>query len=346
MDPGELSSCNNFIGKHELLYFDGGPVQTKMTAGLISSSGQYGYAIDADILVLLKQKAIVLHSGITQNHQPNDFEIQQGIQEFYEETGWKKHSEKVFVDAAKFEDLRPVSSDYIRRCHMRVRHYLKKNGKYCLDVASGPIQYEEYLSYSDGFEYRICVDLSWLALKQAKERIGRHGIYVIADIANLPLIDNVVEAIVSLHTLYHVPENEQNLALRELFRVLKPGCSAVVVYFWAEPSRFREIVKVPYRILQSLLSTPKTTLKGVQKANPPQSGLYSYFQTYKRFMSQHWNFELDIVVWRSISVPFLRTYIHGNLLGRQILSMLFWLEDQFPHFFGRFGRYPMFVIVK
>ena len=39
-------------------------------------------------------------------------------------------------------------------------------------------------------------------------------------------------ASVSLHTIHHLPENEHLQAYRELYRVLLPGSSAVVVNGW------------------------------------------------------------------------------------------------------------------
>lgn len=61
---------------------------------------------------------------------------------------------------------------------------------------------------------------------------------------------------------------------------------------------------------------------------------------------QKYGFDFDILVWRSISVLFLKTYIHGALLGKQILALIYRLEERFPHLAGRLGQYPMFIIKK
>jgi hypothetical protein len=55
---------------------------------------------------------------------------------------------------------------------------------------------------------------------------------------------------------------------------------------------------------------------------------------------------LEIRVWRSVSVRFLRAYIHAWLGGRWFLRLLYWLEERFPHFFGKYGQYPLIVIRK
>jgi hypothetical protein len=55
---------------------------------------------------------------------------------------------------------------------------------------------------------------------------------------------------------------------------------------------------------------------------------------------------LEIYVWRSVSVSFLRAYIRPNLGGEWFLGQLFRLEDRFPHFMGEHGQYPMIVLKK
>jgi hypothetical protein len=43
---------------------------------------------------------------------------------------------------------------------------------------------------------------------------------------------------------------------------------------------------------------------------------------------------------------FLRTIIHERWGGRRLLRMVYWFEERFPHFFGRYGQYPLIVIRK
>ncbi len=55
---------------------------------------------------------------------------------------------------------------------------------------------------------------------------------------------------------------------------------------------------------------------------------------------------VEILVWRSVSVRFLRTLIHPWLGGRFWLRLLYRLEERFPHYFGENGQYPLIVIRK
>jgi hypothetical protein len=55
---------------------------------------------------------------------------------------------------------------------------------------------------------------------------------------------------------------------------------------------------------------------------------------------------VEIIVWRSASTRFLRTFIHEKFGGRVILSWLYRMEEKFPRFFGENGQYPLIVIRK
>ncbi len=164
--------------------------------------------------------------------------VKQRVRQFYDRVGWQTVAGGMYQNA-RYEDLRPVSRWYIRQCHLRVGRFLKPSGRFLLDAGSGPVQYVEYISYSAGYQRRVCVDISIVALQEARQRIGDHGLFVVADVANLPFQKGPFDGIVSLHTLHHLPVDEQPKAYMELYRVLKPGSSAVVVNGWTDSPLMR-----------------------------------------------------------------------------------------------------------
>jgi ubiquinone/menaquinone biosynthesis C-methylase UbiE len=261
------------------------------------------------------------------------------------------------VDALKWEDLRPVTSEYIHNCHLRVNRYIKNKGQYLLDAGSGPIQYPEYLSYSEGYEFRICVDISFLALKEAQKKLGDKGIYILGDITNIPLQDNVIDGAVSLHVIYHVPKDEQVSAFRELHRVLQPGSSAAVVYSWPK-SQMMNWLLFPRRIKKNVrgwiqkMKAPVKKILGWENQKDPVVPVpvpetpYHYAHDQGYFEDNLKGMEFEIVVWRSVSVPFLRMYIHPRLFGTVLLRWIYHKEDENPALYGRIGQYPLFVIRK
>ena len=95
----------------------------------------------------------------------------QQVREFYDQIGWSQVGEGLYQNA-RYEDLRPVTRDYIHCCHLRVNRYIAPHGDLLLDAGSGPVQWPEYLTYSEGYRFRVCLDISIIALKEARMRLG------------------------------------------------------------------------------------------------------------------------------------------------------------------------------
>src|SRR5215831_586814 len=162
----------------------------------------------------------------------------QQVREFYDQVGWAQVGEGLYQNA-RYEDLRPVSREYIHNCHMRVKRHLAPQGDILLDAGSGPVQWPEYLTYSEKYQYRLCADISITALKEARNRLGDKGLFVVCDIANLPFKINSFDGVVSMHTIHHLLMSEHRKAYTELFCVLKPEHSAVIVNGWDNPLLMR-----------------------------------------------------------------------------------------------------------
>ncbi len=283
--------------------------------------------------------------------------IKQQVSEFYNQVGWQQTDEGCYQNA-RYEDLRPVSREYIHRCHLRILRHIAPHGRFLLDAGSGPVQYPEYLEYTRHYQRRVCADISILALQEARKRLGNHGLYVAADIANLPFKPDSFEAVVSLHTIHHLPKGEHAHAYQELYRVLAPGSSAAVVNGWDRPL-LSVLLDLPVRFVQMLLNWKNRqpggndlTEKAVRQVKS-SSDLSRPQGTYIGKNSPRWlkqevgsRMPLEIWVWRSVEVRFLRTMIHAPLGGRYFLRFLYWLEERFPHWFGEHGQYPLIVLHK
>jgi len=273
-------------------------------------------------------------------------EVQQQVRQFYDQVGWIQSDDGLYQNA-RYEDLRPVSAEYIHRCHLRVLRHLKAVGHFLLDAGSGPIQYPEYLSYSQGYRYRVCVDLSIVALMEARERVGEHGLFVVADVSHLPFRKGVFDGVVSLHTFHHLPLEEHQNAYRELNRVMTAESIAVVVNGWDSPflTQFLEAPLNLRRWLRFAYRAIKNSL-GLQKmASEEEKATFVHKNTASRLKKMlEEDMQVRIYTWRSVSVRFLRAFINPQWGGKFILKGLFALEERFPHFFGERGQYPLIVI--
>jgi len=286
-------------------------------------------------------------------------DIKNQVREFYNSVGWKQIGEGVYQNA-RYEDLRPISREYIHRCHLRVGRFLPDGGKFLLDAGSGPIQYPEYLEYSNGFKYRVCLDISSLALKEARERIGKQGLFVVGDIARLPFKQEAFDGVVSLHTIHHLPADEHQKAFLGLLEVLKPTASAVVVYTWGEFSPLMRLFKGPVVLAQWLIQqirnrrqaghsdpAPMENVKQEAAELIKKPGTFTTKHDYKWVRANLQSLPgLQIRVWRSVSSKFLRALIHQKALGSFWLRILFAFEELAPRFFGRIGQYPMIIFKK
>lgn len=280
-------------------------------------------------------------------------EVKQEVRQFYDRIGWQKVADGVYQNA-RYEDLRPVSAEYIHRCHLRVTPFFKEGGRFLLDAGSGPVQYPEYLTYSEPFRYRVCLDISYVALTEARQRLGEHGLYVVADAATLPFADGCFEGLVSLHTLHHLPPEEQQKAYHEFYRVLASGKNAVVVNGWTVSSLMRFFQPLVFFVERIGLWLARR--RGVQIAESKAAQSATGAEptgTFIRKLDADWlrkilgsDMTFEIRVWRSVSVRFLRAIIHRPLGGKLWLRFLFWLEELFPHFLGEKGQYPLIVIRK
>lgn len=303
--------------------------------------------------------------------------VKQQVRQFYDQIGWQMDGTGMYQNA-RYEDLRPVAREYIHRCHLRVRLYLKPEGKYLLDAGSGPVQYAEYLAYSQGYQRRVCLDISIVALQEARKRLGDHGLYVVADAGALPFKAGTFEGLVSLHTLHHLPPDQQVKAYLEFLRVLAVGSSGVIVNGWTDSpmmGRSMWLVNLMERIGKGL-RRKSTAGRGREGEDAPGAGAEvdngkredvknptanpgntcrgsQPVGTFVHKLDAAWlkqelqgKVNFNIYCWRSVSVRFLRAMIHERLAGRLCLRLLFWLEERWPHFFGEQGQYPLIVIYK
>jgi ubiquinone/menaquinone biosynthesis C-methylase UbiE len=266
-------------------------------------------------------------------------DAEERVSKFYNSVGWETRGD-VSEDASRFEDLRKCAAEYVSKCRLRVLKHVDKGGENILDMASGPIQYQEYLQFSRNYKKRYCIDLSSSALEQAERKIGNHGVYLCGSFFDLKLEDDFFDCSMSLHTIYHIDKNRQEEAVRKLIRVTKPGRNVVIVY--NNPRTLIDLCKIP---LISIRKAARSILGSRSKRNE-EAELYFFsypLKWWERFSDVA---EVQIVPWRSFSSEDQKRLIPDNALGRKIFELLFFLENTFPKFFANYFEYPMIILTK
>jgi ubiquinone/menaquinone biosynthesis C-methylase UbiE len=267
----------------------------------------------------------------------------QQVREFYDQIGWSQVGDGLYQNA-RYEDLRPVAREYVHNCHMRVKRHLAPSGDILLDAGSGPVQWPEYLTFSENYRYRLCADISITALKEARTRLGEKGLFVVCDIANLPFKPDVFDGVVSMHTIHHLPMSEHRKAYLELTRVMKPNRAMTIINGWDNPLLMR--LANPFMQLARLVAGRGLKRKKQWEELASPDGTFVAKMTPRWLKQELHDLKLEIYPWRSLSTGFTKTFVRAQLGGKLFLRFIFWLEETFPRFFGENGQYPLIVIRK
>ena len=342
LTPEELDSLNNDIDSSCVWKADGTLMDQPLEQALITTGKLHIYPIINGIVILLSDLAITKFKD--QLKPITVDEDKQLVRNFYNQKGWFTNEEGNYEDAVIYEDLRDVSKDYLKKCHDRVSRFLNPSGEYMLDAASGALQYTDYLQYSEGYKYRVCVDFSFQALCEAKKKLNEKGIYILADMTNMPFKDSVMDGFVSLNTIYHIPKDQQVKAINELYRLLAKNGKGVVVYDWFKHSPWMNITMLPFRGFVFIKNRLLNAFGKAFGTGAPQKRLYFYAHNQEFFKKNLPPFK--IAVWRSLSVHFMRYYVHKGLLGKRFLDWVYAKEEKDPELCGLKGEYPMFIFEK
>lgn len=285
-------------------------------------------------------------------------EEKEGVKHYYDTFGWQKTSEGIYKDTATWFDLSRTTSWYQHQCLMRTKRYLKPSGMYFLNAGSGAIQHPEHIEYTSGYRWHVCLDLSIVGLVEARSKLGGRGLYVVGDATKLPFKDGAFDSAISSEVLFHIPADQQQVAVRELHRVLRRGGNAVIIYMWpgcllsALADNVGNFRRKARKILRRLpLKSPGrlNTSRAPKPSNKPpiHPPLYCHaydYSWFQRTLPREWKVMLR--PFRTIDEGFMATMIPHNWIGELLLKLVFWAERIFPSVFARIGRYPMIIINK
>lgn len=267
------------------------------------------------------------------------------MKEFYDIFGWHKNPAGIYRDTAVFTDMRPLLDFYRQKTRMRVKNFLRSHGEYFLDAGSGANPNYEY---SSNYKKHVCSDLSKRGLVEAQSKLKNKGVYALADITKLPFRDGVFDATLAAHVLYHIPQDEQESAVRELQRTLKSGSSCVIIYsrsgkstplLTKMPRFFRLFKKMAKPILQIRADEAHDS-----HVHPPIYFHAHDYQWFKKTFPDDW--KIDIRCWRLVNSSFTKTFVPNNFLGSLLVRLILWFETFFPHVSVRISAYPMIIIRK
>ena len=268
-------------------------------------------------------------------------EASQNVLDFYESDGWTEDDKGKFGDTKTFTDVRSVSVDFSNRCMDRIGRYFRDGGRYLLDAGSGPIPHDALLRFGDQFQQRVCLDLSVQGLKVAKRKLGERGVYVQGDLTNMPLATGSMDAVTCNHVLYQMPPEVQLEALLEVWRVLKPGGVAVMLYFWPRAPLDWRLEKVAKGIFGMRVPSSESADESADTVELPH-----YPMPESWFKSQNLPFSYKLDTFRAVGQHFMKRNVSNDWRGRAFLNALFTMQVLAPKFFAKHGAVPAIVIRK
>jgi ubiquinone/menaquinone biosynthesis C-methylase UbiE len=257
--------------------------------------------------------------------------VKTSIRKFYNDEGWQLDEHGVTRDALLNEDLREVAKEYVSKCRKRLMRYLPEKGDALLDMASGPVQYPEYLEYSVNFKKHHCVDLSKVALSQAEEKLQIKGEYHCGNFLDLEFSENYFDACISCHTIYHFHKDEQEKAVRKLLRITKPNQPVIIVY------------SNPNQLMGKVADLMKRFWRK-SELEPAQKDFYFYSHPLSFWEKFNCDASLELFPWRSFSARHQKMLFPNHLVGKMMFRLLYKLEETFPSFFIRCFKFYTVVL--
>lgn len=214
-DVSEVSNLSNEIADGE---------KDKITGLLVTADKSVSYPVRNRIIDLRPESAIATSSSFALNKPRQEHEeARQNVMEWYNSFGWQRNEDGVLNDSAFYSQTETTAYGLYEKMSHLAQAERFSGGEFLLDAASGAIAHPEYLTYSNYHRYRVCVDFSEAALKEASQKIGDHGLFILADVCQLPFADESFAGVVSGYTVQHIHKDQQRGAIEELYRVVKPG---------------------------------------------------------------------------------------------------------------------------
>jgi ubiquinone/menaquinone biosynthesis C-methylase UbiE len=263
--------------------------------------------------------------------------MRESVTNFYNRKGWQ-FINGVSHDAQINENMTEVASQYVKKIRLRIRDHIGE-GKVLLDIGCGPIQYPEYVAYSENFTKRVCVDLSKEALEIAKTKIGGPAEFIEGDYLNLATLqDSPFDDATLINVLYHVDKDSQSVLVNKILDDLKDQGALVIIY--SNPKSFSS------RLTQLLMRTRNVIRnKNLKHQNRIfENPIYFYRHSLSFWKNFQSSAKVEIFAWRTFSPQLEKILFRKYFFGKLLLDLLFHLEQL--KFWARISEYQLIVLTK
>jgi len=264
--------------------------------------------------------------------------IRESVRKFYDSYGWKVEKGR---GEYQNEILYASPSDVAQKRSGAARYfkYFENGGRFFLDAGCGA---KPQVEMGQKFQRHVCADLSLVGIIEARKKLGDRGLYVVADLSNLPFKDQVFDGVVASYCLYQLEKDSQYSALKEFYRVIRAKKNVLVFYV----SKY-SLVFTAHRIAKALakiwhsLSRLLPKRKGSSSNAPP----FLYFCVENPYRLSRDFPSVDITCSRTLTRVESLVLHKLGLLGLATRFFAF-LEGKFPHAMLWVGSYAAIRIQK
>lgn len=154
-------------------------------------------------------------------------DVENGVKKYYDEIGWTQRDSELHEDKL-FRAASPDFARYYAGVQARTARLFDGIGGSFLIAGCGDMP-DSHVEIARKFDQVTCLDISESALAQAKEKLP-DAKFTLGSILDMPFAEGTFDAIYCAHVIYHIDQAQQEQAVRNLYRMLKPGGKLVIVY--------------------------------------------------------------------------------------------------------------------
>jgi 2-polyprenyl-3-methyl-5-hydroxy-6-metoxy-1,4-benzoquinol methylase len=263
--------------------------------------------------------------------------VSDGVAHFYDHYGWADQGGGGSGEDQLFRRFRPAHAEYTSRSADRTVALLAERCGSLLIAGCGDMP-ESHVRIAAGFHRVTCMDISAAALRIAERKLGTAASYRRESIVDTALQDSLFDAVFCAHVIYHIDEDEQEAAVRQLVRVTRPGGRIVIIY--ANP-------RSPFVIPGAIMRTIKRRIgarRGGYVSGPPTLYYHGHpLRWWRRFTVEC---DVAFIPWEVIGSRPARALLWGDRMAAAFFNAAAWFETKAPHAAVRLWQVPIVVLDK
>jgi SAM-dependent methyltransferase len=266
---------------------------------------------------------------------PDRNSVSRAVAGFYDGHGWVDQGDGSSGEDQLFRRFPPGHQAYAIGVCRRIAAAVGGRRGALLFVGCGDMP-DNHVELARGFESVTCMDISGTALGIAERKLGATATYHRQSIVESPLADNLFDVAFCAHVIYHIDRDQQEIAVRQLIRLAKPGGRVIIIY--ANP---RSVFTIPGEIARRSRRLIKRR---------PEAGGHAdlYYHAHPLGWWRRFAAEADIhyVPWEVIGSRPARALLRGDRMPRLFFRAAAWLEAKAPWAAARLWQYPIVILDK